>query len=61
MPRHDLDAVSLMAGVLFGGLAIVSLLTQGDGVAARWTLPVLLILAGLVGLLAARRDGDRRP
>ncbi|HTJ75618.1 MAG TPA: hypothetical protein VL337_09640 [Acidimicrobiales bacterium] len=58
MPRHDLDAISLMAGVVFAGIAIVSLLTQGAGLAARWTWPVLLILAGVVGLLASRRDDD---
>ena len=58
MPRHDLDAVSLMAGVVFAGLAVISLLTSGDALGARWTIPLLLIVAGVVGLLATRRDGD---
>lgn len=59
MPRHDLDLVSLLAGVGFAGLALVSLLGEGPGLAARWTWPALLILVGVVGLVAARRDpGD---
>ena len=60
MPRHDLDAVSLVAGVLFAGLGLICLLTQGAGVGARWTWPVLLILAGVVGLAASRRGEGRR-
>jgi hypothetical protein len=44
-----------MAGVGFGGLAVVSLLSDGAGVAARWTWPVLLILVGVIGLVASRR------
>ena len=59
MPRHDLDAVSLIAGVLFTGVALVSLLTRTAGLTGRWTWPVLLIVAGVVGLLASRRDTDR--
>ncbi len=56
MRSHDLDVVSLMAGVGFAGLAVVSLLSQGAGVAARWTWPVLLILVGVIGLVASRRS-----
>ena len=55
MPRHDLDLVSLMAGVGFAGLAVVSLLSEGAGLTARWTWPVLLIVVGVVGLVASRR------
>lgn len=55
MPSHDVDVLSLMAGVGFGGLAVVSLLSEGAGVAARWTWPVLLILVGVIGLAASRR------
>ena len=55
MPSHDIDVLSLMAGVGFAGLAVVSLLSQGAGVAARWTWPVLLIVVGVVGLVASRR------
>ena len=57
MPRHDLDGISLIAGVIFTGVALVSLLTRTAGLTGRWTWPVLLIVAGVVGLLASRRDG----
>jgi hypothetical protein len=52
---HDLDVLSLMAGVGFAGLALVVLLGETADLAARWTWPVLLILVGVVGLLASRR------
>lgn len=55
MPQHDLDLLSLIAGVAFVGLAMVSLLSDGTGIAARWTWPTLLILVGVAGLVAARR------
>ena len=55
MRSHDPDVLSLMAGVGFAGLGLVSLLTQGAGVAARWTWPLLLIFIGVVGLVASRR------
>ena len=56
MPRHDLDVLSLMAGVGFAGFAVAVLLSDGAGVAVRWTYPVLLILVGVVGLVASRRN-----
>ena len=56
MHSHDLDIVSLMAGVGFAGLGLVALLTAGAGLSARWTCPLLLILMGLVGLIASRRQ-----
>jgi multidrug transporter EmrE-like cation transporter len=55
VPRHDVDLLSLMAGVGFAGVAVVGLIGQGADVAARWTWPLLLILIGVVGLVAARR------
>lgn len=55
MPRHDLDVLSLMAGVGFAGFAVAVLLGAGAGVAGRWTCPLLLILVGVVGLIASRR------
>ncbi len=55
MPSHDLDALSLMAGVGFTGLALVVLLGDVADLAARWTWPFLLILVGVVGLVASRR------
>lgn len=56
MPSHDLDVLSLMAGVGFAGFAIAVLLGDGAGLAGRWTWPVLLILIGVVGLIASRRN-----
>lgn len=56
MPRHELDAVSLMAGVGFAGLGIAALVGGHAGVAGRWTWPVLLIVVGIVGLVASRRS-----
>lgn len=56
MPPHDLDALSLMAGVGFAGFAVAALVGGGAGVAGRWTWPVLLILVGVVGLIASRRN-----
>ena len=55
MPSHDLDVLSLMAGVGFVGFAIAVLVGDSAGVAGRWTWPVLLILVGVVGLVASRR------
>ena len=55
MQSHDLDIVSLMAGVGFAGLGLVALLTGNAGFGARWTWPLLLIVMGLVGLVASRR------
>ncbi|HEX2046478.1 MAG TPA: hypothetical protein VHF27_01860 [Acidimicrobiales bacterium] len=55
MPSHDLDVLSLMAGVGFTGLALVVLLGESADLAARWTWPVLLIVVGVVGLVASRR------
>ena len=55
MPRHDLAALSLMAGVGFAGLAVLALLSGQAGIEARWACPLLLILMGTVGLVATRR------
>jgi hypothetical protein len=56
VPSHDLDVLSLMAGVGFAGFALAVLVGDGDGVAGRWTWPVLLIVVGVVGLVASRRS-----
>lgn len=58
MPRHDLDAVSLVAGVAFGGLALVFLVDRQTGLESRWVWPILLIVVGIAGLLASRRHPD---
>ena len=54
MPSHDIDILSLMAGVGFAGLGLVALVSGGAGIAGRWTWPVLLIVVGVVGLVASR-------
>lgn len=51
MPRHDLDAFSLVTGIIFSGVALVALLDQGLGVPAHWALPILLIIVGVAGLV----------
>ncbi len=56
MPSHNLDVVSLMAGVGFAGLAVAVLLGESADLAGRWTWPVLLIVVGVVGLVASRRS-----
>ena len=57
MPRHDLDAVSLVAGVAFGGTALVFLAERQLDWSGRWVWPILLILIGVVGLAVSRSRG----
>jgi len=58
VPRHDLDGFSLVAGVGFAGLALVSLLDQGAVLGARWLFPLLLIAVGIAGLVASRSESE---
>lgn len=55
MPRHDLDVISLMAGIGFAGLGLVALIGDGTAIHGRWTWPILLIAIGMAGLVASRR------
>lgn len=60
--RRPVDAFSLVTGVLAVGYALVSLLGLDLRPAVVW--PVLLVAAGLAGLVAAVRSGSpaaRRP
>jgi hypothetical protein len=59
--RHDLDALALVAGLLFAGLGVLFALDAGDAldVEARWIWPILLIGLGIGGLLASRPRSDR--
>jgi hypothetical protein len=64
MNRHDLDTTSLVAGVVFGVVGLLSLLKGLDAVDFNhvWLWPILLIGFGLAGLLVALRPDDpRRP
>jgi putative Mn2+ efflux pump MntP len=59
--RHDLDLVSLIAGVLFAMIALVHLVgaATDEAVDPRWIAPVLLVglgVAGLAGALRGTRD-----
>jgi hypothetical protein len=54
MPRHDLDPVSLMAGLLLLLVAVVFLIADATSltVDGRWVGPIVLIAVGGAGLLA---------
>jgi hypothetical protein len=56
MQQHELDPLSLVAGLLFAGLGVLFLLDAAGSltVQARWVWPILLIGLGVGGLLAAR-------
>lgn len=57
-PRHATDVISLVFGTLFAGLTVVWLLVVGDVLEldeARVAWPVILVIAGAVGLVAALR------
>ncbi len=67
-PQHATDIVSLVFGTIFAGFAIVWLFVVTDLIPwddARVAGPVILIVAGTVGLVAALRpsrdSGDRAP
>ena len=66
MTRHDLDPISLVAGMVFAALGLSFLLggTAFLDLDWRWIWPPVLIGAGLVGLRGtgrnpARPDTDR--
>lgn len=66
MRRHELDLVSLVAGLLFTGTAAAFLVGELTDVRVdpRWVVPVVLVglgLAGLAGVVLGRsRGGDAR-
>ncbi|MFL6129284.1 MAG: hypothetical protein ACJ73E_09485 [Mycobacteriales bacterium] len=54
MRRHEVDVLSLVAGLLFVGAALIWGLADDPGAALRgWPLPVLLIAVGAAGLLTS--------
>ncbi|MEX2324301.1 MAG: hypothetical protein WD576_00995 [Nitriliruptoraceae bacterium] len=64
MERHNLDVLSLVFGIIFAIVGIVTLFDRFffEVVDLRWFVPVVLIALG-VGLLAtsARRDDRAEP
>jgi hypothetical protein len=61
--RHELDLTSLIAGLVFVGVAVAYLVgTYTDTrIGAGWLLPIALIGLGLAGLAGAVRRGLRPP
>ena len=57
--KHPVDAFSLVAGLLAVGYALVILLDLDVRPAVVW--PVLLVVAGAAGLVAAVRSSGRGP
>lgn len=60
--RHATDVVSLVSGILFAGLTAIWLLNAADVVDLQtaWLAgPLILILAGVVGLVVALRPSGR--
>ena len=57
MKRHELDPVSLVAGVLFAVIGATSLLDHADilDIDGHWLWPAVLISLGMMGLLTALR------
>lgn len=60
MNRHDLDWISLIAGLLLATIGLTFLLTDVSVTALdlRWVVPGLLVLAGGGLLLSARHQRD---
>lgn len=64
MRRHEIDVTSLVFGLIFLGMAGIWWLVYHDVIG--WIrlgilVPILLIGAGIVGLVASIRSGRRRP
>lgn len=61
MRRHDLDWVSLVAGLVFLGIAVAYLLqvSLDVSIAAGWVLPITLIGLGVAGLAVSLTRANR--
>ena len=64
MRRHEVDVLSLVAGLFFVGAALIlGLADDPAGALEGWPLPVLLIVVGVAGLLTSlggwRGRGER--
>ena len=62
MRRHELDLVSLIAGVVFAVIAVTYLVDAAseESLELAWLAPVLLVGIGIAGLASAVR-GVRTP
>jgi hypothetical protein len=56
--RHEADAVSLVAGLLFLVVAVVHIAARSTDtdLNLRWMVPAVLVLLGVLGLLSAVRS-----
>jgi hypothetical protein len=63
MKRHDLDLVSLLAGVVFLAVAASHLIGQalGSPLDATWVVPITLVALGLAGMIGGLGRSLRRP
>lgn len=61
MRRHDLDWVSLIAGAIFTGLALVYIVTGITDVSidGRFVWPIVLVALGAAGVTSAIKANQR--
>ena len=64
MNRHQVDATSLISGLVFAGVALVYLVAENSSleVDVRWALPLALIglgIGGVVGAVTSARSAQR--
>lgn len=61
--RHPVNVSSLVAGILFVGVALAWALFEAGAIGITglgWLLPLLLIGAGIVGVVVSVRRGSGR-
>jgi len=61
MNRHQVDATSLISGLVFAGVALVYLIAENSAleVDVRWALPLALIGLGIGGVVGAVTSARR--
>jgi uncharacterized membrane protein YfcA len=61
MNRHQIDATSLISGLVFAGVALVYLIAENTtlDVDVRWALPLALIGLGIGGVVGAVTSARR--
>ncbi|MEO8329205.1 MAG: hypothetical protein ABI586_04280 [Candidatus Nanopelagicales bacterium] len=62
MTRHPIDAVSLVAGLVFAAVAVLYVIAEHSTVDidARWVLPLALIGLGIGGVVGAVSTATRQ-